>query len=461
MLKRSVAVLASTAVLSLLVAPAADADGPTELAEYGAGSSATALVLSLLGEELAVSSTAAAVGSTPQAAADGAALLLAGTAVPGAAPASTPGGLAANSVCPIEADLAEITSGALSGLELEIACVETTATVTDGAPAATSGSGEVKIIVRGPGGALLEPILTPLLEGATSLTDPIIVALDPLLGVIEDVTDIDVGQVIDDLIEAVGDDLFVLAEIVVAPTLSRASADSVNGVVAESGSNGVTINLLPGIESTLAELTDLIDIEEPSTGPLLQVRLGTANAQVVRDPVTGAASPDASAAQLLSIGADDSLGILTGITGQLTSAINGLAVDQLSCDGGVLADIVCVDLGSVSELSADELAARYPDFGDGVVGREASAASVAVLPIASEALGIGGDGVLGLSLASADAAAFAVPAQDVPTTTTTAPPSTPQLPRTGADRALPLLLTLGLFAAAATGLATIRRSRTV
>lgn len=458
MFKRSVAILACSAVLALLITPAAQAKGPDKLKEYGAGSSATALVLSLLGEELAVSATTAAVGSQPQAAADGAALLLAGTPVPGAAPSSTPGGLAENSVCPIEADLAEITMGNLSGLELEVACLDTSAVVTDGAPAAESGSGEVTIIVRGPGGTLLEPILTPLLEGVTQVTDPICTTLGPLCELIDDTVQIDIDQVMADLITAVGDDLFVLAEIVVAPTLSRARANDVDGVVAEAGSNGVTINLLPGIESSLAELTDLLPIENPSGGPLLQVKLGNANASVVRDPVSGAAAPDASAAQLLSITADDQLGILTDITGQLTEAINGLAIEQLSCDGGVLADIVCVDLGAVSELTAEELAVRYPDFGEGVVGREASAASVAVLPIASEALGLGDSGVLGLSLASADAAAYAIPAQAPPV----APPeprTSRSLPTTGAASSLPVAL--ALFAAATAGMAIIRRTRSV
>jgi len=457
MFKRSVAILAGSAVLALLVTPPAQAKGPDALAEYGAGSSATALVLTLLGEELAVSSTTAAVGSTPEAAADGAALLLAGTPVPGAAPSSTPGGLPANQACPIQADLDEITQGALSGLELEIACVETNTSIADGAPAAESGSDEVTITVRGPGGAVLEPILTPLLEGTTQVTDPIITALAPLLGPIQDVTQIDVGQVLDELLTAVGDDVFVLAEMVVAPTLSRARANDVDGVVAEAGSNGVTINLLPGIESTLAQLTGLVAIANPSEGPLLQVKLGSASAKVVRDPITGVAAPDASAAQLLSITADDQLGILTDITGQLTEAIDGLAIDELSCDGGALADIVCIDLGSVSALTAEELAVRYPDFGAGTVGQEASAASVAVLPVLSEALGIEGPGVLGLSLASADAAAFAIPA--TPATPPLTEDSRGSLPTTGG--AVPVPVALALFAAAAAGLAIVRRTRTV
>ena len=52
-----------------------------------------------------------------------------------------------------------------------------------------------------------------------------------------------------------------------------------------------------------------------------------------------------------------------------------------------MADILCVDLGAVNELDEAELAARGYDFGDGTVGREATAAGIAVLPILGEALG--------------------------------------------------------------------------
>lgn len=457
MLKRLVAILASTALLALLAMPQAQAKGPDQLAEYGAGSSATALVLSLLDQQLAVSQTTAAVGSSPEAAADGAALLLAGNPVPGAAPSRTPGGAATNEACPIQADLDEITQGALSALELEVACVTTSTSVTDGAPAAESTSDEVRIIITSPAGALVDPILGPVLENVGSVTDPIVEALAPLLGAIEDVSEIDVPSVLDQLTEALGDATFVLAEIVVAPTVSQASADDTAGVVAQAGSNGVTINVLPGIASSLAQLVNLVDLPDPSTGPLLQVKIGSANASVVRDPATGEVQPDASAAQLLSITADDDLGILQEITGQVTEGINGLAVSELSCDGGVLAPIVCVDLGAVSDLSAEELSDRYPTFGEGAAGKKASAASITVLSALTDALPVDAPGVLGLSIASAEAAAYAVPATPV------TPPKTPDqdrsLPSTGGEVSLPL--TLALLATAGMGLFLVRRTRPI
>jgi hypothetical protein len=456
MFKRTVAILASAAVLALLITPSAQAAGPDELSEYGAAGSATALAINLFDQELAISTTTAAVGSLPQAGADGAALLVAGTPVPGSAPSSTPGGSPSNQVCPASADVDEVSQGNLSGLTLEIACLDTTATVTDGAPAATSGSGEATIVIRTPGGPLVEPLLGPVLDGVTQITDPLCETLLGLCELVDETTEINVQEVLDDIVTALGDDTFVLAEIAIAPTLSQASADSVDGVIGQAGTSGVVINLLPGIESTLAELTDLVDIENPSPDALLQVRLGAAHAEVVRDPVTGEAAPDASAAQLLGIGANESLGILGGLLGTLPAAIDDLSLAQLSCDGGVLADVVCIDLGGVHQLTPEELEADYPDFGAGVVGRRATAASVAVLPVLSEALGLG-ESVLGISLARAEAAGYAIPAEDPPAPEP--PASRGPLPRTGGAPSLPLAL--GLFAAAAVGLAAVRRTPTV
>src|SRR5205085_3695058 len=110
----------------------------------------------------------------------------------------------------------------------------------------------------------------------------------------------------------------------------------------------------------------------------------------------------ASAAQLLGVDVTDSLGILSDLLEQdVPGALDSLAAATaaLSCDSGALADLVCIDLGSVNELDADELTARGYDFGAGTVGREASAAHIEVL----RALGdiVGGESVLSVDLAQA------------------------------------------------------------
>jgi len=452
MSRRITALVATGAFAALIAAPSPAAAEPPQIGSYGAGGSATALVLTLLGQELGVSDTAAAVGSEPEAAADGAALLLAGNPVPGAAPSAAPGGQATNESCAVDVDLGELSGGALSALDLGLACVNTAAAINGGAPSAQSESGELVINVTSPAGTALEPILTPLFDAVPQVTDPLFEALDPLLGPIEDATEIEVRQILDDIIADLQDETFVLAQIVVAPAVSQASADSDDGIVGRAGSNGVTIRLLPGIAQTLSEVG--LDIAPVAT-PLLTVQLGQAFAEVVRDPVTGEADASGSAAQLLSIEAADELGILQELTGQLTGAINGIAVEQLGCTGdNPLADVICIDLGAVRELSQEELAARGLDFGPGTVGRAASAANIQILPVAAEALG---GSVLGLRLAAADAAANATAV--APPVTPPAPGSPPsRLPTTGGDGVLPV--TAALLAAAAGGMALVRRTRT-
>lgn len=453
-MRRTVGILATAAAISLAVVAPARAQTPQDTT--AAAATATALQITLLGQQIGVSQTQAAVGQdasgAPVAASDGAALLLAGTPVPGAAPSSQPGGLASNEVCPLELDLNEATGGALSGLQLEVACLRTSA--SNGDPfGARSESGEVVLRVLAPGGTILEPILAPVLAGVEDVTDPLVIALEPLLGAVQDVTQIDVANVLDQLITDLGNDLFVLAEVVVAPTVSKADA-TIDGVSAEAGSNAVTINILPGIASTIDALTNLIDAPDTESGPLLQVKLGAANSRAVKK-LDGTTDVSAGAAQLLSITAADSLGILQGLTGQLTDVLDLLAIDQLNCEGGALADILCIELGRVNELDQDELTARNMNFGPNTVGIESAAANIRVLPIAAEALG--GD-VLGLSLASTTAAANAV---DVARVAPPAPdvPAAAPLPRTGAESALPL--TLALLAVGAAGVAMVRRARTV
>lgn len=449
MLRRTTAVVALAALSALAVITPAGAEAPK--GTYGAGGSATALVLTLLGQELAVSDTVAAVGSEPKAAADGAALMIAGSPVPGAAPSAAPGGQATNESCAIDIDLGEESGGALSALDAGVACVNTSAGIDSGAPRAESTTGEVVIDITSPAGTALEPILTPLFDAVPQATEPLFEALEPLLGPIEEATEIEVRNVLDDLIADLQDETFVLAQIVVAPSVSQASATAADGVVGRAGANGVTINILPGISATLADLGLGI---APLEAPLLSVKLGQAVAEVVRDPATGAATTDGSAAQLLSITANDQLGILQELTGQLTEGINGLAIDQLGCtDDNPLADVLCIDLGAVRELTEAELTARGLDFGAGTVGIGASAANIQVLPIAAEALG---GPAVGLRLAAADAAAnLTAPLPAAPDQ----PAAPTRLPSTGADGLLPV--TLGLFAAAAGGLFLIRRTRAV
>lgn len=452
MLKRiaAIAAIGAVCVVSFGATTPAGAADP-KLKSYGAGAYATALELTLLGQNIAVSATSAAANSNPQAKADGAALLLAGSPVPGAAPSAAPEGPATNEVCALDLDLNELTAAAIDLLGLELACVETSATIEGGFPDARSASGELVIRITAPGGELLGALLQPVLEGVESITDPLLEALKPLTDLIEGATQIDVPGILNDVIEAAqAEELrFVIAEIAVAPSASVASASDAEGVLALAGANGATIKVLPGFASSLAALG--LDIPAV-TAPLATISLGKAQAQVVRDPITGAPDVDSSAAQLLDIETADTLGILQDLTGAVEDVLDALSVDVLNCsNGNPLADIICLELGHVNDLDEAELKARNLDFGPGTVGREASAATLRVLPILADTLG--GD-ALALRLGTATAAANAVPF--VPPTVS---PTT--MPKTGGELGgtMPYALLL-LAAAGATGV-LVRRARTV
>ena len=475
MFKRVVAILASTAVLALLITPPANAAGPDKLEGYAAGSNATALAINLIDQELAFAATTAAISSVnpdkavegPVAMADGAALLVAGTPVPSGAPSKAPGGEAVNEICTTTADAGEITGGAADGVGLNHACVLTSALVDKGAPGSSSESEQLLITLDGLTGTALEPlfdaldqVLTPLLTTATQndlcgtggLLEPIPLVCDT----VNDLVNIDalIDEILDHL-AGVTDGSVTVAQLSVAPSLSKTSATSTEGVVAQAGSTGVDIELFPGIPSSIEELTGLIP-DANVDDALLKVSLGNATAQVVRDPVSGDATPSASAAQLLDVNVTDSLGILSTLLEEdVPNLLDSLAAAgaALSCDGGALADLLCIDLGKVNELDSDELKARGYDFGEGTVGREATAAGVFVLPVLGNL--VGGESVLSLELSQASAAANAIPAQAAAPPAEAAPP----LPRTGGD--VNTLVALGLFAAAAAGLAAIRRTRNV
>jgi LPXTG-motif cell wall-anchored protein len=473
MFRRTSAIVATSAVIALAAIAPAKAEAP-QVQTYAAGASGTALEITLAGQNLSFSATSAGVASTPDAGAtaeaNGAAALLAGTPVPGDALSKAPEGPGTNEACPGALDLNEASGGQLSLLGLEIACTRTAASNADGSPSATSESGEVKLVIRAPGGTLLEPVLTQLFAALPQATGPLLDALAPLLDPLGEVSGIAVDDIVNDLLDGLADDMFVLAEIVVAPSYSEAGANAADGIFARAGSNGVTINLLPGVTSTIQALVGLeenigqpdtdpgtpVDPADEDAEPLVQLKLGVANAQVVRDPATGEVKPDASASQPIALNVNDDLGVLALITGQINDQANGFAIDQLACDAAnPLADVICFEAGLVKELTAEELTARGYDFGAGTVGREATAANLQILGIAAEQLG---GAVIGISFAGADAAVNAVVPAVAPPAAQPPAPGSPSLPRTGTDSALPL--TLGLLAVGAAGAALLRRTRT-
>jgi len=441
MLKRSLAILASTAALAVLAAPSAQAQDP-ELESYGAGASATALFLSLLDQELTVSGTSAAVGSAPEAKADGQAVATPLFSTPGA-PVSPTGALVTGEDCVVDEDLPAPID--LAGLE--VSCVRTRAEAPAGSPAGSSLSDEVELNVTSAElvGTLSTDVLRPLLE-------QLLAGLEPLLSQLGDV-----GPSLGTLIDLLLTDLEnggTVARITVAPTSSLAT--KVSGLAT---AQGVDVELLP----------DLI----PGAGPLAAVTVGDSFASAVYNPETGDIDLDGQAA-FLSVDLSglevvlnallDQVGatlvgqlpapldeLLQGIVDQVADLVTGLdtqvedlvnvTIDQLACPASPLAAILCFSAGGVNELDAAGLESHGFTYGTGTRGIEAEILSLSAL-----------DGVLQLGVGQAAAGANAIPAGALPRT-----PDNPSLPRTGATSTLPLAL--ALLAAATAGMALVRRTR--
>lgn len=422
--------------VAVLATPASSAP-PPGLASYAAGatSHALALDLALLDVELTVADTAAGVTSQgPSAAADGVALTTP-LFESDPAPSAAPGGPATNSVCVQEIDLPQ----PIDLLELPIACIDTAAALVDGAPTATAASRELVLDV---GSAVaLQPVLEPLIGQVLGPIVTQLQALNPLI-TLADVLDALLGELLDPDAS--------LVRITLAPGSSTTDVSEL-GVVAEAVSNGVVIEVLP------------------SLGPLLTVTVGESVASVTRDPVTGAGTATTTPSLVdiewgtVEVPAITVLGVLTlpQLTQDIEDALNGLLAtlaesSPLACgEDGPLADVLCLDALDGDILDAAGAAAEGFDFGAGTIGARSDALHLELLAALEDG------GAVSLDLASAVAAANAVPVQaPVVTTTTAAPtPAPPSLARTGGDGPAPAVL-LGLLGVAVLGGLLVRRSAT-
>lgn len=464
MLRRTLAILATTGAVAIAAIAPADAEAP-QLESYVAGAAGTALELSLLGQSLAFSTTSAGVSDPqdgePMATANAAGALILGQSIPGAALSNAPEGPATAEQCPGSLDTGALSAEQLQLLKVTIACATSESSVEGGEPSAVGRAGEVTLTLQLPSGEvldmLLDQILTPLAQGLATLNEALRGPWEMFLGALPTpVQLINVPGVVDVLVNALNDRDFVLAQISIAPSVSRAGADDTTGVVAESGTSGVVISLLPGLAAALDGIVGL-DGTPDAFSPLLEVELGNALARIALDPVTGEPTPDASAAQILDLEvAPNTIGLLELIAGQALPQINDFALDQLGCnESNPLASVLCFDAGLVRDLTPEELTARGYNFGEGTVGREATAARLELLGIAGDFLA---GSVLGLQFASADAAANAVPLQAAPPAPEAPASAPPALPRTGSDSTLPL--TLAMLAVGAAGAMLLRRTRT-
>lgn len=420
-------------------APTAPASPPAGLASYAAGSSAYAVLLDadVLDLQLLASQTIAAVTSQPSATAGGGALVI-GDQVLGGPDDTCPLTLPA----PIDAAVADI--GCVTGFE-----------EADADPRAASTSDEIVLVLGG--SELTNQILTPLRD---AVIDQLGAGLDPVLEALGPVGDPiglpDLQDLIDLALDSLTDVDGQTVRITVAPTNAQAAASQEAGVLASSEAAGVIIEVVPALFGEPVDgITDCDD-----SFALLCAQISGSIADVRRDPTTGAATTDATEAQLVDFLVAPQLGTLLGTAlPQVADALNG-AVDQLAASSplacgtpGPLSDLICLDAAATDVLDAAEAAALGFDLGEGTVGARASALRVGLLPVAQ--------GGISLALNEAVAAANAALPVQVPATTTTAAPdpAPPGLARTGGSEIPPTTI-FGLLALALAGGLLVRRAST-
>ncbi len=419
MIRRTIAIGATAAAISIAaVLPATAETSPGGLLSYAASSRATALDLTVFGQQLTVANTMAKIDSTAKAIADGKALLTPGFESAGA-PSASDGTTSASDCTGIDLP------SPINLVSLDVVCVDTSAVLSGGNPISSAVSREV-VIELAAGDIIattpLGDVVGQVQDGLAGLFD----ALVPITQPIEEATQIELDNIVDGLLSEVqaGD---LLARITVAPASSTGAFGT--GVAANAVSNGVIVELLPNLPG----------------GALAVATVGSSTAGVVRDIQTGAATVTGSAATLNVTYPNGLLGGLGVLTDALGSAIN-VTSEQLACGGSnPLSAVICFTLGSSRDLDAAQAKALGFDYGPNTVGRESSVLGLTLLAAAPE-----GGIVLNIGHAVA-ASGSELPGLsrdgDVP------------LPRTGGQTGLPL--TMALLAIGAAGTALLRRTHTI
>ncbi|MGQ0832506.1 MAG: hypothetical protein ACT4OV_12595 [Microthrixaceae bacterium] len=423
MMRRTIGITASAAAISIAaILPAGAQTSPGGLDSYAAGAAATALDLSVFGQQVTLSATSAGIDSTAQAVADATALLTPGFESDDASVVSTGAKVAKDPCTTIDLP------SPINAAGLDIVCVRTSAEVLNGNPASSALSDEVVIEIKAPdliADTPLAEVVAGVQDGLGQLFDAIVEATGP----IEEATQVQLTDIIDGLLSEVqeGD---VLARITVAPTSSTGAFGV--GVAANAVSNGVVVELLPNLPG----------------GALAVATVGSSTAGVVRDATDGTPTLSGSAAVLDVAYPNGLLGGLAVLTDALGDAVN-VTSEQLACGpDNPLSDVICFTLGSSHPLDAAQAKALGFDYGANTVGQESSVLGLTLLAAAP-------DGGIVLNVGHTIAASGSTLPLPGGCTENCSPPP---LPRTGGET--PMALTLALLAVGAAGALVLRRSRT-
>jgi hypothetical protein len=405
--------LVAASLLSLVAAGAVGSAGAQEPAPltHRSAANATALELSLLGENVTVGLTDTQSDSSVRALAHAVGALVPGLGLVGEETAE------ANADGQTDGD-DQPTCGPLDlpeipGLHLSVACGTSLAAITGGNPSTVTSASVATISVSA----------TELLTDTPLAQLPVQETIDQVIGGLAPVF-------------AVVDELGLDAESLVSELLA--------GIT--QGGNLVTISLGPSASSTLTDSTlaaggaraqgaviEVIDRSLLGLPPVLTIEVGASGARVQADRATGVATPIVDPALVRVTVAPD----IATLLGLPTNVIEVAPDTDL-----------CLPLPAPLESCVTVAGGRTLDTADGGKRAESEGVGLRLLTGLPE-----GGIVLNLAASAAEAAAVA-PVAVVPAAPAPAPPA---LARTGGETSLPLAL--GLAAAGIAGLALVGASR--
>lgn len=385
------------AATALVFVPGAGAqtDGPA----YAGSSSGEALNLSVFGQGLTLGSTLAELApGTGKAVGTG---LATPVFEAGATSASETQAGSADETCEVPLDQ-------IPGITIGLACGS--AQVTMGPTSTAAATGRVGSIVLNPVPTILETPLSEVVAPVEGGVDQLLTGLEPVLGPIDDATDLGLEDTLGDLF----DRLFAgaeLATVTLGDTASTTTADA-DTVTSSCVAEGARIDVLSVLDAP----------------PLISIIVGGAGSEVVVDRATGQGTPT------------------------VTPALVTIEAPTLGPAP------ISVPIGQTVEIPLPEpLGSSFIRVADGTTGTNEDGASFATANAVSVDL-LNGEALQGgieLELAGCTSVASGAVAAPPAPTAPVAPQQ--QLPTTGSDDAGTLALA-GVVGLAGLGLALLRRS---
>ena len=406
MAKRIAALGTILVVLGALAGGPARAETVVEKSETYLGSgAATALDLSVLGQQATFGVTKVEGTSALTAAANGAGQLL----VPGTETEAKVSGADQSADSGKQCDAptlpAEITDAV--GISIEVACSSSTASTAGSLPAATSDASVADLDVSA--NVLLDTL--GLGDPIDEATGQLIEQLEPLFSGLEGTP---LEQPVNTVSELLDDVLHTQTlHVSLGPSVSKVTS-AADTITSTATAQGAVVQVLP---------TGAIDPETLEQGPVLTVEVGAASATATYDRLTGK-STSAFDPALVRVTIDKTVAMGLGLGDGSEDFVVEVAPGQDQT-------IEVPGIGVVARIIAASGETFTND--DGSVGARADAVRVEVLP------GINGGVVLGLARAEAGVAGTPQVVKDI------VPPV--ELPRTGGTAVLPLA-GLGLLAVA-------------